>query len=90
MYLLASDPGTASPPKRNSPVVMVWDVTEKPYELVYFHWVSGNGSYIPWLNSMKYALEKYNPHLRGGLTPPVPRKPSTNWSSSARGYPSTR
>jgi hypothetical protein len=65
IYLLASDPGTSSPPKRNSPVVMVWDVTEKPFTLVYFHWVSGNGSYTPWLNSFKYALDKYKPLIRG-------------------------
>jgi len=65
VYLLASDPGTASPPKRNTPVVMVWDVTEMPYTLVYFDWASGNGSYFPWLASFKYALEKYRPILRG-------------------------
>jgi hypothetical protein len=65
VYVLATDPGTSSPPKRNSPVIFVFDVTEKPYQLVFFHWVSGNGSYMPWLNGMKYALEKYRPLLRG-------------------------
>ena len=57
--------GTASPPKRNTGVVLVFDVTGKPYELVYFHWVPGNGSYVPWLNSVKYAMDKYQPLLRG-------------------------
>jgi hypothetical protein len=65
VYVLASDPGTSSPPKRNSPAIFVFDVTEKPYTMVYFHWVSGNGSYMPWLTSMKYAIAKYNPLLRG-------------------------
>ncbi len=64
-YVLASDPGTLSPPKRNAPVVMVWDVTEKPYILVYFHWVSGGGSYMPWLSSFKYAAAKYRPVFKG-------------------------
>jgi len=65
VYVIASDPGTASPPRRNSPVVLAFDVTDKPYELVYFAWVSGNGSYIPWLKSFRYALDKYKPVLRG-------------------------
>jgi hypothetical protein len=65
MYVLATDPGTSSPPKRNSPVVLVFDVTTKPYKLVYFHWISGSGSYMPWLTSTKYAIEKYRPYMKG-------------------------
>jgi intein/homing endonuclease len=65
IYVLASDPGTSSPPKRNTAVVLVFDVTAKPYRLVYFHWVSGNGSYTPWLRSFRYALDKYQCVLRG-------------------------
>jgi hypothetical protein len=65
MYILATDPGTSSPPKRNAPVALVFDVTEKPYKLAYFHWVSGNGSYMPWLSSVKYAIDKYQPYLKG-------------------------
>jgi hypothetical protein len=65
VYVETGDPGTDSPPKRNAGVVMVWDVTTKPYQLVYFHWVSGNGSYQPWLSSFKYALAKYRPLYKG-------------------------
>jgi len=63
-YMAATDPGTASPPKRNAGVTIVFDVTEKPYRLVFFKWTSGNGSYIPWLRDFKYALEKYQPIAR--------------------------
>ena len=65
IYAMAADPGTGNPPKRNAGVVMVFDVTHKPYRLVFMHWVSGNGSYTPWLATLKYALEKYNPVIRG-------------------------
>ena len=65
IYVEGGDPGTDNPPKRNSPVVMVFDVTEKPYTLVYFDWIAGMGSYKPFLNSYKYAIEKYQPILKG-------------------------
>jgi hypothetical protein len=65
VYVLVSDPGTDSPPKRNAAVIMVWDVTSKPYTLAYFKWVSGNGSYQPWLSDFKYALGKYRPLFKG-------------------------
>jgi hypothetical protein len=44
---------------------MVWDCTNKPYRLVYLHWISGNGSYIPWFNSFKWAYEYYRPLFQG-------------------------
>ncbi|HEY45690.1 MAG TPA: hypothetical protein G4O14_02765 [Anaerolineae bacterium] len=65
MYVLAGDPGTGDPPKRNSPCVMVARVDRMPYEIVYFDWVFGHGSYMPFLNSFKYAIDKYQPVLRG-------------------------
>lgn len=65
MYILAGDPGIDNPPRRNSPVVMVADVTEVPYKIVYFDWVSARGSYMPFLNSFKYAINKYYPVYRG-------------------------
>jgi len=37
MYVLAGDPGTDGPPKRNSPAIVVFDVTLKPAKMVYFH-----------------------------------------------------
>jgi hypothetical protein len=65
IYIMAGDPGTDSPPKRNSGTVGVLDISKKPNQLVYFHWVDGRGSYNPFLFSYKYALEKYRPVLRG-------------------------
>lgn len=58
-YLTIGDPGTGNPPKRNAGVVMVWDTTDIPAQLVYFHWVFGFGSISPWVASFKYAKEKY-------------------------------
>jgi hypothetical protein len=65
IYIMAGDPGTDSPPRRNAGVVAVMDITEKPNKVVYFHWVDGRGSYNPFLFSYKYALAKYRPVLRG-------------------------
>ncbi|MEM4217469.1 MAG: terminase family protein [Candidatus Methanomethylicaceae archaeon] len=65
IYIMAGDPGTDAPPRRNSPVVMVFDVTTRPYTMVYFDWISGNGSYLPFIQSYKYAMEKYRPIYAG-------------------------
>jgi hypothetical protein len=62
-YAVVGDPGTDGPPRRNSAVVMVWDVSEKPYRLIYFHWIDGNGSYIPFLQSYQYAVRRYSPQF---------------------------
>lgn len=65
VYVLAGDPGTDVPPKRNTGVVGVLRVDVSPKRLVYFDWVSGRGSYNPFLTSYKYAIEKYRPYLKG-------------------------
>jgi hypothetical protein len=66
VYIIAGDPGVDSPPKRNAGVVCVVDITHPPMKkLVYFHWVPGNGSYHPFMQSYKYAVSKYRPVLRG-------------------------
>jgi hypothetical protein len=65
IYIAAGDPGTGNPPRRNAGTVMVWDVTQKPYTMVYMDWVTGNGSYIPWFNSFKFAMEYYQPLYQG-------------------------
>ena len=65
VYVMAGDPGTDGPPRRNAPVVAVADVTEKPHRLVYLDWINGRGSYNPFLASYKYAIDKYRPILRG-------------------------
>lgn len=64
-YVMAGDPGTGDPPKRNAGVVIVARTDTKPYEIVYFDWVFGRGSYKPFLNSFKYAINKYRPVLKG-------------------------
>jgi hypothetical protein len=64
-YVLAGDPGVDNPPKRNTGVVVAFDVTTKPHELVYFHWVSGHGSYYPYLDSYERAMRKYQPTMKG-------------------------
>jgi hypothetical protein len=65
VYLLAGDPGTGDPPKRNAACVMVIRVDRKPWRVVYFDWVYGRGSYNPFLSSFKYAMEKYAPVYKG-------------------------
>ena len=60
-YLLAGDPGTGNPPHRNSGCLMVFDISRRPYELVHFHWVYGNGKYRPFLDAFTYALDLYKP-----------------------------
>lgn len=64
-YIIAGDPGRGNPPGRNAGVVLVADVTGYPYKLVFFDWVSGNGSIRPFLQSYKYAIEKYTPERKG-------------------------
>jgi hypothetical protein len=64
-YVVAGDPGTDNPPKRNSGMVVAWDVTDKPYELVYFDWVAGKGSLNPFLDSFKHAVRTYRPLFKG-------------------------
>jgi hypothetical protein len=65
MYIMAGDPGTDSPPKRNAGVVIAADVSKKPARVVYFDWVDGRGSYNPFLSSYKYAMQKYAPVMKG-------------------------
>jgi hypothetical protein len=63
-YVMAGDPGTDNPPKNNAGVVTVFDVATNPARMVYFDWVSGNGSYMPFLSSFKYAMRKYKPSIK--------------------------
>lgn len=65
IYIASGDPGTDNPPKRNAGAVMVADLSEGDIKLVYFDWVVGNGKYDPWIKSLKYAIQKYHPILRG-------------------------
>lgn len=65
LYIMAADPGTDNPPRRNSAVVGVLDISKKPAPLVYFSWIDGNGSYNPFLQNFKYAMQKYRCVLKG-------------------------
>ena len=64
-YILAGDPGVDNPPRRNTAVNIVLDVTKRPHKMVYFDWCRGNGSYYPFLDSYKYAIKKYQPTIKG-------------------------
>lgn len=64
LYIMAADPGSGNPPYRNSPVVMVFDVTglpERPATLAAFDWIYGNGTYVPFITRMQMLYEMYNP-----------------------------
>lgn len=63
-YVMAGDPGTDDPPRRNAPAVGVLRVDTTPNQLVYFDWVFGRGDYKPFLSSYKYAINKYHPHFK--------------------------
>lgn len=64
IHVMAGDPGIDDPPRRNSGVVMVVDISKKPSPVVYFDWVAGHGSYMPFLDSYKYAIQKYKPAIK--------------------------
>ena len=63
-YIMAGDPGMDDPPKRNAGCVMVFRADTMPRQMVYFDWIFGHGSYNPFLNSYKYAINKYRPLIK--------------------------
>lgn len=68
MYMLLGDPGTGAAPHRNSPVLMVWDVTDfpsAPANLVAFWWGNGNGKIGPWIRKLFTLWRKYLPMFIG-------------------------
>lgn len=64
-YIVVGDPGTDDPPRNNTACVMVFNASKRPFKMVYFDWPAGHGSYMPFLNSYKYAIEKYRPFIKG-------------------------
>jgi hypothetical protein len=61
-YIIVGDPGQGNAPKRNAPVITVWDVTEFEQKdgmatLRAFWWGFGNGKYEPFIE--KYLHYKY-------------------------------
>lgn len=63
-YVMAGDPGMGDPPHRNAGSIGVLRIDTTPHTLVFFDWVSGKGSYGPFLSMYKYAINKYHPSVR--------------------------
>jgi len=64
LYMLLGDPGIDNAPHRNSPVLMVWDVTEfpkKPAVCVNFWWGFGHNQITPFVDKMRELKERYFP-----------------------------
>lgn len=64
-YIMAGDPGIGDVPRRNSAIVMCFDTSKYPYEMVYFDWISGHGSYQPFIASFRQCLDMYKPIFKG-------------------------
>lgn len=61
-YMVIGDPGQGNPPYRNAPCIGVWDYTdfpEKPATLRAFWWGFAQGSYQPFVDTMKRYVMKY-------------------------------
>lgn len=66
-YLVVSDPGTDNPPNRNSPAILIWDITgfpgtrelPIPARLAGFIWVFGRGNIKNWANRHAEMTWKY-------------------------------
>jgi len=67
-YVLLGDPGISNAPNRNSPVLMLWDVTDFPkyrMTLAAFWWGAGNGSITPFIRNLLRLMEYYDPIFTG-------------------------
>jgi hypothetical protein len=67
VYMVGGDPGQSNPPDRNSPPIMVWDITGFPSEpatLRAFHWVFAAGSYWTFLTEFERYVKTYRAHGR--------------------------
>lgn len=81
-YMQMSDPGTANPPHRNSPPIMVWDITEfprKPATLVAFVWVMGNGDIRNWATRYAELVARYHTHGQCGFDATGPQASYDTW-----------
>lgn len=62
MYMVFGDPGIDSAPKRNAPVIGVFDVTEvpaKPAQVVALWWGDGGGRITPFVDMLLGYIERY-------------------------------
>jgi hypothetical protein len=61
-YIQISDPGTKNPPHRDSPPIMIWDVTDFPKEpahMAVFRWVFGHNNIKNWANNYQSLAFQY-------------------------------
>lgn len=68
LYFVFGDPGSDNAPGRNSPVIMVWDVTDfpsSPMVLVAFWWGNGFGRISPFVDRLLELKEVYNAGFTG-------------------------
>lgn len=64
LYIEVGDPGTDGAPKRNAPVLMIWDVSDfprHPARLVLFWWGNGDGKIGPFVDKMLDFADIYRP-----------------------------
>jgi len=64
LYIEVGDPGTDGAPRRNSPVLTIWDVEEfpkRPARLVLFWWGNGDGKIAPFVDRMLDFADQYRP-----------------------------
>ncbi len=67
-YVIFGDPGTDAPPKRNAPVLQVWDITDfpgGPVIMVAYWWGSGFGKITPFTEELLRLTRKYAPEVVG-------------------------
>lgn len=68
LYMVFGDPGVDAAPKRNSPVLMCWDVTDFPVlpaRLVCFYWGNGDGKIGPFIYQLMNMINTYKPMYMG-------------------------
>lgn len=64
LYLMFGDPGVGGAPRRNAPVLMIWDATEFPRQaanLVAFWWGNGGGKIAPFVDFLMDWAAIYKP-----------------------------
>ena len=67
-YLVISDAGTKDPPHRDSPPIMIFDITDfpgplempNPMTMVGFWWVYGNNNITNWANAHQEMVMRYH------------------------------
>lgn len=68
LYMILGDPGTGDAPRRNAPVLMVWDCNkfpQQPARLVAFWWGSGGGRIGKFVEKMLFYMDIYRPVFTG-------------------------